>query len=78
MKEKHDPVNHPSHYTSGKYEVIDVILDWALNFCKGNALKYIARAGKKDKTKEIEDLKKAIWFLEKEISILNKGEDNEG
>ena len=65
-----DPVNRPSHYTSGKIEVIDAILDWCLGFCKGNAVKYIARAGKKDKSKEIEDLKKAIWYIQKEIETL--------
>lgn len=67
---KTDPVNHPSHYTSGKIEVIDAILDWDLNFCKGNAVKYVARAGKKDIKKEVEDLKKAIWYIQKEIDTL--------
>lgn len=49
-------VNHPSHYTSGKYECIDVINDWGLDFCLGNAVKYICRAGKKDPNKTVEDL----------------------
>lgn len=65
-----DPVNHPSHYTSGKYEVIDIIedqlgLDGLRGFCLGNAIKYICRAGKKNKDKTIEDLKKAIWYIER-------------
>lgn len=68
-----DNVNHPSHYTSGKIEVIDFIEDQKFNYHKGNAIKYISRAGKKDKTKEIEDLEKAIWYLEREIKRL-KGE----
>lgn len=55
-----DKVNHPSHYTSGKIEVIDFIEDQKFNYHKGNAIKYICRAGKKDKSKEVEDLEKAI------------------
>ena len=62
-----DNVNHPSHYTDGKIEVIDFIEDKKLNYHRGNAIKYIARAGKKHKNKEIEDLRKAIWYLEREI-----------
>ena len=67
-----DNVNHPSHYTSGKIEVIDFIEDQKFNYHKGNAIKYICRAGKKDKFKEIEDLEKAIWYLQREIKRLNK------
>lgn len=62
-----DIVNHPPHYTDGKIEVIDFIEDKGLNFHRGNAVKYIARAGKKDKSKEVEDLKKAVWYLNREI-----------
>lgn len=58
-------VNHPSHYNQGKYEVIDVIEDWKLDFCLGNAIKYIARAEYKEN--KIEDLKKAIWYINREI-----------
>lgn len=65
-----DKVNHPSHYTSGKIEVIDFIEDQKLNYHRGNAIKYICRAGKKDKSKEIEDLEKAIWYLQREIKRL--------
>ena len=50
-----DNVNHPSYYTNGKIEVIDAIEAWGLNFHRGNAVKYIARAGKKNPEKEIED-----------------------
>lgn len=63
-------VNHPSHYNMGKYEVIDVINDWNLNFQKGNAVKYIARAGHKDPSKEIEDLEKALFYINYEVSRL--------
>lgn len=64
-----DAVHHPSHYTSGKYEVIDIIEDQLgyeglRGFCLGNTLKYICRAGKKGgKQKTMEDLKKAEWYL---------------
>lgn len=68
-----DIVNHPSHYTDGKIEVIDFIEEKCLNFHRGNAVKYIARAGKKDPTKEIEDLKKAEWYIHREIQRLEKG-----
>lgn len=68
-----DNVSHPSHYTSGKIEVIDFIEDQKLNFHRGNAIKYIARAGKKDKNKEAEDIEKAIWYLQRELKNL-KGE----
>ena len=61
---KHDNVDHPNHYTFGDIEVIDVIDDWHLDFCLGNAVKYIARAGKKDITTTIVDLKKAIWYIQ--------------
>ena len=61
-----DPVNSPTHYTSGGIETIDFIEAKKLNFHMGNAVKYISRAGKKDPLKYIEDLDKAIWFLERE------------
>ena len=60
-----DAVNSPKHYTAGKYEVIDVIEDWDLNFRLANSIKYIARH--KHKGKPLEDLKKALWYLEREI-----------
>ena len=63
----HDPVNRPAHYTDGQIEVIDFIDDKKLSYCLGNAVKYISRAGKKDPTKTIEDLQKAVWYLNHEI-----------
>ena len=67
-------VNHPSHYNSGKIEVIDAIEDWGFGegFNRGNAIKYIARAGKKDKEKEVEDLQKAVWYINEEIKRLTQ------
>lgn len=67
---KGDNVNHPAHYTDGKIEVSDFIADKNMNFFRGNVLKYICRAGKKDPDKEIEDLKKAEWYLNREIDRL--------
>lgn len=69
-----DAVNHPSHYTDGKIEVIDFIEDKGLNFHRGNAVKYIARAGKKNPEKEAEDLSKAIWYLNREIDRIMPSE----
>lgn len=63
-----DTVNHPVHYGSGTYEVINVIEAWDLGFNLGNAVKYIARAGKKDDYQE--DLKKAIWYLQREVATV--------
>lgn len=65
-------VNHPSHYNIGKYEVIDVIDDWELGFSLGNAVKYIARAGHKWNT--VEDLEKAIFYIQHEIDRIKKEE----
>ena len=72
-----DPVNHPSHYTKGKIEVADFIADQKLNFDRGNAVKYVCRAGSKDPDKEIQDLEKAIWYINHEIKML-KGETESG
>ena len=65
-----DNVNHPSHYTDGKIEVIDFIEDKKLGYHLGNAVKYICRAGKKDPAKEVEDLQKAAWYINREIQRL--------
>ena len=65
-------INHPSHYNMGKFEAIDVIEDWQLNFNLGNTVKYISRAGNKDDI--IQDLKKSLWYLQREINRLEKGE----
>lgn len=65
-----DPVHHPAHYKQGGVEVIDAIEAWELGFCLGNTVKYVARAGKKDAAKTVEDLKKARWYLDREIGRL--------
>lgn len=66
-----DDVNRPSHYTYGSIEVIDYIEDKKLGFHLGNSVKYISRAGKKDPSKYIQDLEKAIWYLKREIKSEN-------
>lgn len=62
-----EAVNHPAHYggADNPYEAIKVIDAWGLGFCLGNAVKYIARAGKKDAA--MQDLRKAAWYLNHEI-----------
>jgi len=72
-----DPVNHPSHYTDGKIEVIDFIENQRLNtnFYLSNAVKYISRAGKKDAAKETEDLEKAVWYLRRMESLNTAAKD---
>jgi hypothetical protein len=71
MKES---VNHPTHYggEDNTYEAIKVIEAWGLDFCLGNVVKYISRAGKKDPSKELEDLKKAVWYLDRRIKQIQK------
>jgi hypothetical protein len=68
-----EAVNHPKHYGGGDnpYEAIKVIEAWNLDFCLGNTVKYISRAGKKDPTKELEDLNKALWYLQRRIQQIS-------
>lgn len=61
--EIHDSVNHPSHYTDGKYETIEFIEEYGMRTHIGNAIKYASRAGKKDEDAYVEDLKKGLWYL---------------
>ena len=67
-----DNVNHPAHYTYGSIEVIDAIESLLLPYHLGNAVKYIARAGRKDPAKTEEDLRKAIWYINRYITFLGK------
>lgn len=72
MNDKDEAVNHPAHYGGGDnpYEAIKVIEAWGLGFCLGNTVKYISRAGKKGDL--LEDLKKARWYLDREIAHLQR------
>ena len=67
-----DNINHPAHYTgfSNGAEVIDITEN--LNFNRGSAVKYLARAGKKDPQKEIEDLQKCAWYVAREIERVKR------
>ncbi len=67
-----DMVNKPPHYNAGKIEVIDALEDWKLGFHAGNVVKYIARA--KRKGTEIQDLKKARWYLDRLIKNREAGQ----
>lgn len=74
VKEKiYNDIECPYHYNSGRIEVWDYIADQKLNYFLGNAIKYISRAGKKDPTKYVEDLEKAIAYLNKEIANHEEG-----
>lgn len=74
QEEPREMVVHPDHYggEDDPYEAIKVIRAWGLNFSLGSAVKYVRRAGKKDTTKHIEDLRKAVFYLEEEIDALEK------
>lgn len=69
-----DNINHPKHYNTGKIETYDYIEDQGLNYAMGNVIKYVSRAGKKKASGKsldasaLEDLKKARWYLDKEIA----------
>lgn len=69
-----EQVNHPQHYggEENQYEAIKVIEAWELDFHLGNTVKYISRAGKKEIDKELQDLKKALWYLQRKIENLEK------
>ena len=69
---RNDPVSHPAHYCSGKIEVIDFIENQKLPYHLGNAMKYICRAGKKNPEKTAEDLQKAVWYINRYITLLGK------
>ena len=62
----HDPVNHPTHYTNHKSGIECIQVTEYMNFCLGNAVKCIWRAGIKSDT-PVEDLQKAIWYINREI-----------
>lgn len=67
-------VEHPNHYhgADNPYEAIKVIEAWDLNFRLGNTVKYISRAGRKDPNKTVEDLEKALWYLQREIERIKE------
>lgn len=71
-----DLVNHPPHYTTGGIETIDFIRAKQLDYCLGNVVKYITRAPHKGN--EVQDLKKARWYLDRAISERKEGDGERG
>ena len=69
-KEKIDPVNHPPHYLVHPSGIECITIAEHFNFCLGNALKYIWRSG--EKGAQLEDLRKARWYLDREIKRLEE------
>ena len=71
-QQSYEHVNHPQHYggLENTYEVIKVIEALEMDFHLGNTFKYIVRAGKKGTDKEIQDLEKALWYLQRKIDLL--------
>jgi len=65
-----DPVNHPDHYTQHPSGVECIQITEHMNFCVGNAMKYLWRAGLK--FDDIEDLKKSAWYINREIERRHK------
>ena len=76
MSTTNETIHHPAHYGGADdlYEVIKVIEAWGLGFCLGNVVKYIGRAGKKSAATATEDLKKARWYLDREIAAREASE----
>lgn len=74
MENNKEHVNHPTHYggEDNPYEAIKVIDAWGLGFSLGNTVKYISRAGKKETDKELQDLRKALWYLQHHIETLEQ------
>ena len=73
-----DIINHPSHYTDGKFETIEAIESWRLGYHLGNAVKYISRAGKKSKDTELEDLRKARWYIKRYLDYQHQNSESIG
>lgn len=82
MDDRTHRIEHPAHYNSEGIEAIDLIEAFHLDFCLGNVIKYVARSGRKASAsmsieqKSLEDLKKARWYLEREISYLDNKLNN--
>jgi len=71
-KQTHDAVNYPAHYTSDPSGIEAIQITRHRNFNIGNAIKYLWRAGLKDDNKHIQDLRKAVWYIEDEIRRLEE------
>lgn len=70
---KHDPVNHPSHYNNHPSGIEAIQICEHHDFCIGNAIKYLWRAGQKlENANEVQDLQKAVWYINRKIELLTK------
>lgn len=69
-----DKVNHPKHYTNHPSGIECIEITQHHDFCIGNAIKYLWRAGIKGADTEVEDLEKAIWYINKKIELIKKGD----
>lgn len=76
VEQEGDQINHPSHYTFGEIEVIDVIEDWEMGYHLGNVIKYVGRAPHKGSL--LVDLKKARWYLNRRIEQIEGTIESEG
>lgn len=74
MATKHNAVDHPSHYNAHPSGIEAITIVEHFNFCIGNAIKYLWRAGLKPGAATIEDLKKSVWYIQREIERLEKEE----
>ena len=72
-----DPISHPAHYCDGGIETLDFIVAKKLDFFLGQVCKYISRAGKKDPAKELDDLKKAQFYLNRKIELMEKAQETQ-
>lgn len=69
-REQREQVNHPKHYNAHPSGIEAIVICEHMNFCIGNAMKYLWRAGNKGDA--LEDLKKARWYLDREIQRLER------
>ncbi len=74
MSDQYEQIDHPLHYGGAEsvYEAIRVIEAWGLGFCLGNAVKYISRAGHKPGVSAATDLRKSLWYVQREIERLER------
>jgi hypothetical protein len=78
QSDKYEKINHPVHYQSDKgFEVIDITEAFKLDFSLGSVVKYVIRAGKKPKESMLEDLSKALWFLQDRIRRISPNEEED-
>jgi hypothetical protein len=73
--DKYEEVNHPPHYTHGKYEHAEVAIDWKLGGLLYTTTKHWCRAGRKPGHEEAKDMQKSLWYLNREIKLLESGEE---